>query len=82
MSQSAKSIEVDLQANPYRYLLPADLARSEVEYLGVVTRGSGERGALLLVKATGRLVQVNAGVWRSLDQRKAQAALDQSAAPR
>jgi hypothetical protein len=43
--------------------------------IGTVTRDECDTGALVLIEATGRYVQINAGVSRSLDQRKVVAAL-------
>lgn len=57
------------------YLLPGDLRRTDIEWLGVVRRGTGETGALGRFRTTGILVQVNAGAVRTLDQRKTEAAL-------
>lgn len=74
MNNSAKRITVTLTGWQL-YLLPGDLRRTDVEWLGVVQRGSGESGALGRIKATSVLVQVNAGATRSLDQHKALAAL-------
>ncbi|ABM32378.1 hypothetical protein QRO08_15705 [Paracidovorax citrulli] len=48
------------------------------EMLGTVQRGD-EIGALARVKATGILVMMRAGVVSTLNQRKAQAALDAQA---
>lgn len=53
-----------------------DLRRRDIEWLGLVRRGDGQAGALGRVLATGMLVQVNAGAVRTLDQRKAEAALE------
>lgn len=73
MNNSAKRVSVELTG--WRaYLTPADLHR-DIEWLGTVRRGAGETGALGRVRATGLLVQVNGGVFRALDQRKAQQAL-------
>lgn len=44
--------------------------------LGTVTRGEFEHGALVRFAATGLYAQVNAGVMRTLDQRKVSAAID------
>ncbi|CFU00838.1 Uncharacterised protein [Burkholderia pseudomallei] len=74
MNNSAKRITVTLKGWQ-QYLLPGDLRRTDFDWLGTVQRGSGEAGALGRIKATGLLVQVNAGAVRSLDQRKAEAAL-------
>lgn len=74
MNNSARKITVQL-GGWQLYLLPGDLARADIEWLGVVRRGGGEAGALGRVKRTGLLVQVNAGVARTLDRRKAEAAL-------
>lgn len=57
------------------FLLPGDLRRTDIEWLGAVRRGNGQAGALGRIRATGVLVQVNAGLTRMLDQRKAEAAL-------
>jgi len=43
--------------------------------LGTVTRSGYDTGALVRIEATGLYVQVNAGVVRMLDQRKAKSAL-------
>lgn len=45
--------------------------------LGTISRGAGT-GALAVVEATQQLVQLNAGSMRTLDQRKAQAALEEA----
>lgn len=74
MNNSAKRITV-ARKGWQLYLLPGDLRRTDIEWLGTVRRGTGETGALGRVKATGLLVQVNAGALRTLDQRKAEAAL-------
>ena len=74
MNNSAKRITVSL-AGRQLYLLPGDLRRPNIDWLGTVQRGGSETGALGRIKETGLLVQVNAGVLRSLDQRKAEAAL-------
>lgn len=74
MNNSVKRITVWLKGWQL-YLLPGDLRRTDIDWLGAVQRGSGETGALGRIKATGMLVQVNAGAMRSLDQRKAEAAL-------
>ena len=75
MNNSAKLITVD-RAGPWRlYLQPGDLKRANIEWLGTVQRGTGDVGALGRIKSTGLLVQVNAGAMRTLDQRKAEAAL-------
>jgi hypothetical protein len=76
MNNSARRIIVDLDAPWQVYLLPGDLRRTDVEWIGTVRRGSGETGALGRLNATQQLVQVNAGVTRTLDQRKAEAALE------
>lgn len=74
MNNSAKRITVRLRGWQH-YLLPGDQRRTDIAWLGVVQRGGGDTGALGRMKATGLLVQVNAGATRSLDQRKAEAAL-------
>jgi hypothetical protein len=75
VNNSAKRITIDPNG-PWRlYLMPGDLTRPDIEWLGTVTRGSGETGALGRIRATGLLVQVNASATRTLDQRKAEAAL-------
>lgn len=74
MNNSARRITVTL-TGWQTYLTPGDLRRDGIEWLGAVQRASGETGALGRITATGVLVQVNAGVMRSLDQRKAEAAL-------
>lgn len=79
MNNSAKRITVSL-AGWQLYLLPGDLRRTDIDWLGTVQRGSGETGALGRMRATGLLVQVNAGATRSLDQRKAEAALTEALA--
>jgi hypothetical protein len=45
------------------------------EAKGTVTREGFDTGALFCIPATGEYVQMNAGVCRSLDQRKIKAAL-------
>jgi len=45
--------------------------------IGTITRDECDTGALVLIEATGRYVQINAGVLRSLDQRKVVAALSE-----
>lgn len=60
----------------YTSTLPANS-----EALGVISRGEGSAngtGALVHMIDSGLLVQVNAGAISSLDQRKAQAALDRA----
>ncbi|TJY57401.1 hypothetical protein E4T66_18515 [Sinimarinibacterium sp. CAU 1509] len=74
MNNSARRITVTL-GGWQLYLLPGDLRRSDITWLGTIRRGGGDAGALGRVSATGLLVQVNAGVTRSVDQRKAEAAL-------
>lgn len=74
MNNSARRITVAL-TGWHIYLLPGDLRRESINWLGTITRGTGDTGALGRVKATGLLVQVNAGAMRTLDQRKAEAAL-------
>ena len=74
MNNGARRISVGLIG--WQLLLsPGDLRRTDVEWLGTVRRGDGQAGALGRILATGVLVQVNAGVTRTLDQRKAEAAL-------
>lgn len=75
MNNSAKRIIVNLDGFWRLYLLPGDMSRDNIDWLGTVQRGSGETGALGRIKSTGMLVQVNAGALRTLDQRKAEAAL-------
>lgn len=43
--------------------------------IGTVTRDGFETGALVLIEATGKYVQINASSLRSIDQRKVLAAL-------
>ena len=74
MNSGAHRISVRL-AGWQLFLLPGDLRRADIEWLGTVRRGDGQAGALGRVRATGMLVQVNAGATRTLDQRKAEAAL-------
>lgn len=74
MNNSAKRITVTLKGWQL-YLLPGDLRRTDIDWIGTVQSGSGESGALGRIRATGTLVQVNAGATRTLDQRKAEAAL-------
>ena len=74
MNNGARRISVRL-AGLERFLLPGDLRRTDIEWLGTVRRGDGQVGALGRVRATGMLVQVNAGATRTLDQRKVEAAL-------
>lgn len=49
------------------------------EMAGTVTRGDSDVGALVRNLATGNYAQANAGVIRTLDQRKVRAALDPAA---
>lgn len=79
MNNSAKRITVKLQGWQL-YLTPGDLRREGIEWLGTVQRGTGDAGALGRITATGLLVQVNAGALRTLDQRKAEAALQSAIA--
>jgi hypothetical protein len=58
-----------------KYLSPADLGRSDIEWLGMLIRASGARGALGRVRATGLLMQVNRGVFQTLEQHQAETAL-------
>ncbi|MDO5101473.1 MAG: hypothetical protein Q4D91_00995 [Lautropia sp.] len=74
MNNGARRISISLEGWQ-RFLSPADLRRQDIEWLGLVRRGDGQAGALGRIVATGTLVQVNAGVARTLDQRKAEAAL-------
>lgn len=74
MNNAARRISVSL-GGWQRYLLPGDLRRTDIEWLGAVRRGDGQAGALGRIRATGALVQVNAGAVRTLDPRKAEAAL-------
>lgn len=46
--------------------------------LGTITRGTGDTGALAVVERTQQLVQLGAGGMRTLDQRKAWAALEEA----
>ncbi len=46
--------------------------------LGTITRGTSDTGALAVVERTQQLVQLGAGGMRTLDQRKAQAALEEA----
>ncbi len=46
--------------------------------LGTITRGAGDTGALAVVERTQQLVQLGAGGMRTLDQRKAWAALEEA----
>lgn len=52
------------------YLLPGDLKNTNLEWLGVITRETGDAGALGYVKSTGLFIQANAGAIRYLDQGK------------
>ena len=45
------------------------------EVIGTVSRGGGDTGALVRNNRTGLYAQANAGVIRTLDQRKVEAAL-------
>lgn len=49
------------------------------EVVGTVTRGDGDIGALVRNLAIGNYAQANAGVIRTLDQRKVRAAIDPAA---
>lgn len=75
MNNGARRISVSLEGWQH-FLSPADLRRRDIEWIGVVRRGDGQAGALGRILATGMLVQVNAGVVRTLDQRKTKAALE------
>lgn len=55
----------------YSRILPAGAAPH-----GTVSRAGGDTGALAMISATGLYVQVNAGVVRTLDQRKIRAAME------
>lgn len=74
MNNGARRINV-ISEGWQQFLSPADLRRRNIEWLGMVRRGDGQAGALGRIVATGVLVQVNTGVTRTLDQRKAEAAL-------
>lgn len=62
---------VETPGQPGHYLQPGDRG---LHALGVIRRPDGARGALVRT-AAGRLVQANAGTFRSLPQREAEAAL-------
>jgi len=49
------------------------------EMVGTVTRGEGDTGALVRNMTTGNYAQANAGLIRTLDQRKVRAAIDPAA---
>ena len=73
MSHDNRSrISVDIPGKPNIYQ-PFTMPGWEV--IGTVRRGDGDVGALLKNQHTGIFVQANAGVIKSLDQRKAEAAL-------
>lgn len=61
------------------YLHYGDMARQDIEWLGVIRRDRGSSGALGRLKETGELVQVNAGNIRVLDQQQAAQALEAAA---
>lgn len=71
-SPNRARLTVDLGGN---WRLCAGVLPRGMRALGTVARGV-ETGALALVEATGIYVQINAGVMRTLDQRKVQAAVD------
>lgn len=74
MNNTARRLAVTLTG--WRlFVAPGLLADSRFDFLGLITRPNGEQGALARIQSTGLLVQVNAGVIRTLDQRKAEAAL-------
>lgn len=66
-------LAVDLSSNKWRIYTNTLPVNSRA--LGTVTRDGYDTGALALIEATGLYVQVNAGVIRSLDQRKVSAAI-------
>jgi len=67
------AIKVDLACSPKIYSLTRPAGSDP---LGVITRDDGASiGALVRIRATGLLVQVNAGVIRSLPQRETERAL-------
>lgn len=78
MNNSARWLTVNPDGQQWIYLTPGDLRRTDIAWLGTVTRGNGDTGALGRLKSTGALVQVGAGVTRTLDQRKAEAALSEA----
>lgn len=59
----------------HMYLTPGDQRRTDIEWLGVIRRSSHDAGALGRLRASGKLVQVNASATRTLDQCAAEAAL-------
>lgn len=66
------TIFVDLTRSPKLY---SNVLPTNSEALGVVTRDEIESGALVRIRTTGLLVQVNAGALRSLPQRETERAL-------
>ena len=74
MNKTARRLAVTLTG--WRlFVAPGLLADPRFDFLGLITRPTGEQGALARVKATGLLVQINHTALRTLDQRKAEAAL-------
>ena len=75
MSHDNRSrITIEQPGKPRLYQ-PYDLPGWET--VGTVTRGESDTGALVRNRETGNYSQVNAGVLRTLDQRKVLAALGQ-----
>jgi hypothetical protein len=66
------TISVDLARSPKLY---SNTFPAGGEVLGVVSRDEVEHGALVRIRATGLLVQVNAGEIRALPQRETERAL-------
>lgn len=74
MSRTHRSrLTVEVPGSPALYLLPAGMP-AHWEVIGTVTDADGT-GALVRAKATGIYCRANAGVIRSLPQRKVESAL-------
>lgn len=69
-----RTIEIDLCG---KWRLYTNTIPDGSRAIGTVTRASGDTGALVYIEKTGRYVQVNAGVLRTLDQRPVLAALEE-----
>jgi hypothetical protein len=70
-------VTVDLKASPKLY---SNTWPAGADVIGVVRRDNGERGALVRIRRTGLLVQVNDGGTRSLPQRETETALAEAMA--
>ncbi len=64
------TVDTDGNWRLYTHILPPG-SRA----IGVITSGSTEAGALVLIEATAQYVQINAGVMRNLPQHKVRGAL-------